>query len=156
MCIRDSKYSGRSFFEKVEKVDDNILIMSHIWTTDLRSSIFRQMPIDGNTVDCVLPSFCLNGNSIDITRVPFSIEAIDGNSTTSSIEVKLSPANKTTSAFCQEPVDVPSPIFALQDSACVNQFFEPTEINTAGADDVFWEITGGPDDAIFPLSLIHI
>ena len=146
------KYSGRSFFEKIENAAGNILMMSHIWSTDLRSSIFRQLPLDGNTAECVLPSFCLNGLESSVTRVPFGIEVIDGTVTESSIALSLSNANQTTSTFCQEPSDVPSPLFDLQETACVNQVFLPTNLNTAGADDIFWTVTGGPDNAIFPLA----
>jgi len=129
--------------------------MSHIWTTPLRSSIFRRLPTDGNPAACILPSFCLNSTEVSLTPVPFSIEVRDGSITESSVALSLSTANKTTSTFCQEPEDVPSPLFDLQETACIDQAFSPTNVNTAGALEVFWTITGGPDDAIFPLASLE-
>lgn len=150
-----SKYSGRPFFEKIINADNNILMMSHIWSTPLRSSIFRQMPLDGNTQECILPPSCISPINFETNRVEFTLDLVAVTFSEESISIRLTPVTTSTEAFCQEPEDVPSPIFDLPENACINQFVEIANLQNAGADDVSWTISGGPDNTILPLASLN-
>lgn len=150
-----SKYSGRPFFEKIINADSNILFMSHIWSGDLKASIFRQMPLDGATDECVLPPACINPIPMETTRLAFTLEQESAAFTESSVSVRLTPVSKATTSFCQEPEDVPSARFDLPETACVDQLFEVSNLQTAGADEISWGISGGPDNVILPLNSLN-
>lgn len=148
----ESKYSGRPFYEKVINAGDKILLMSHIWTTDLKSSILRQIPLDGNTLECVLPSFCQTSAERIVEKNELVLMTADPISTELPLTIRLRNATKSSTAFCREPDGVPSPVFELDESACLSDPIFITELENQGADDVFWSIAGGPDDAILPLA----
>ena len=150
-----SKYSGRPFFEKIINADSDILLMSHIWTGDLKASIFRRMPLDGNTEECILPPSCLNPLTMETSRVAFDLELGNATYSEAPVAVILSPVTKATTVFCQEPEDIPSPIFDLPETACINQFIEISDLQNAGANDVSWAISGGPDNTILPLGSLN-
>lgn len=151
-----SKYSGRPFFEKIINAENNILFMSHIWTGALKASIFRQMPLDGNTNQCVLPPACINPIPLETSRVEFTLEQGSATFSESPVSVRLTPVAKATTEFCQEPEDVPSPKFDLPETACTEEFFEVSNLQNAGADDVSWAISGGPDNTILPLNSLNL
>ncbi len=148
----ESKYSGRPFYEKVIHADGQILVMSHIWTTALKSSIIRQMPLDGNTSNCILPSACLVGRPFTSFKRDLALAVGSASSSSNPIVLSLMNTNKSTEDFCGEQDGAPSPIFDLDSTACVNQNIFISNTNNQGADAVRWTITGGPEDAIFPLA----
>ncbi len=151
----ESKYSGRPFTEKIANADGQILMMSNIWSLDLRSSIFRQMPADGNPIECILPIACISDSTINITKTDISFTNGDASASSIPITVSLSNTNKTTSDFCEEVDGVPSPLFDIDESACINTEVLISNTNNAGADDISWSIEGGPEDAILPLANIN-
>lgn len=151
-----SKYSGRPFFEKIINSNDNILLMSHIWTGELKASIFRQMPLDGNTEQCVLPPACINPNSFETLRLEFPLEQEEAAFTELPVSILLTPVTKATMEFCREPEDIPSPIFDIPETACASEFFEVSNPRSEGADEISWLISGGPDNAILPLNGLNL
>jgi len=147
----ESKYSGRPFTEKVINADGDVLFMSNVYTTELRSSIFRILPADGNATECLLPIACINGTDFTVGKGELNFTVGSPTATVSPVSISLSPVNTSTANYCEEPPNIPSPVFELDSTACINLPVLVSNTNTDGADDVNWMIEGGPDDAILPL-----
>lgn len=151
----ESKYSGRPFTEKVADSNGNILIMSHIWSTALRSSIFRQIPLDGNTEECILPNSCVEDEDFTTTKTSISFSEASPEPELNPIEVRLRTAMTNTSDFCEEVDGVPSALFEMDSTACINEEVAIFDINNDNADNISWVIEGGPEGAILPLASIN-
>ena len=148
----ESKYSGRPFTEKVINADGEVLFMSNVWTTDLKSSIFRQLSADGNATECKLPIACINGTDFMVNKGDLEFTTGSPNASINPISIALNNVSTSTANYCEEPANVPSPLFDMDSTACIDLpiFISNTDID--GADEVSWSIVGGPDDAILPLN----
>jgi len=151
----ESKYSGRPFTEKVINADGEVLFMSNVYSTALRSSIIRQFPSSGNATECILPIACVNISDFEVIKAELNFTTGSPAAIVSPISISLTTANKSTADYCEEPADVPSPVFAIDSTACINLPVLVSNTNNTTADDVSWAIEGGPNDAILPLGSLN-